>query len=356
MKKFTKVCLITSLLLIIIGGTLCAVGAAAGGWRLARELGTNNSLVWFAWEIPGNYGWRHWFDWDDLDDWDNLDDWDDLEDIKEANDLKIHSGSGHEMPAGGEVHHETAAGTDVNISGGNISQTYEDTGVRAADVKNLQIEIGGAALYLYESEDDCFRIKTEGKGTYRSYEKNGTFHLEGNLDKKWVRNGISNEEKVYLCLPKGIVFHEADIEIGAGWAEIDVLSADEISLSAGAGGINVKELTCTELEIDTGAGEVALYGVTAQQMDVENGLGNTYVQGIVSRKIDIECGMGNTDLVLTGSETDFNYDIECAMGSIDIGDRSYGALAESIYTNNKAPGECSVECSMGTVSISFSNP
>jgi hypothetical protein len=347
MKKFTKVCLITSLLFIIIGGTLCAVGAAAGGWRLARELGTNNSLVWFAWEIPGHYGWRHWYDWDDLED---------LEDIKEANDLKIHSGSGHETAAGNEIHHDETAGTDAGTSAGNASQDYENTGVRAADVKNLQIEIGGAAVYLYESEDDFFRIKTEGKGTYRSYEKGGTFYLEGNLDHKWVKNGISNEEKVYLCLPKGIVFHEADIEIGAGWMEIDILSADEISLSAGAGGIAANKLACTELEVDTGAGEVTLYDVTAQKMDVENGLGSTYVKGMVSYKIDIECGMGNTELELTGSETDYNYDIECAMGSIDIGDKSYGALAENIYTNNKAPGECSIECSMGTVSISFSNP
>ncbi len=373
MKKFTKVCLIISLLLIIIGGTLCALGAAAGGWRLARELGANNTLVWFAWEIPGTYGWRYWYDLDDLDDLD------DLGDVKGANAVQLHSGSRHEASAGEAVHHSSSGGSeadalrtglsdgseidalrasesDGNESEGSIARNYEDTGVRAADVQELQIEIGGAALYLCESEDDCFRIWTEGSGTYRSYEKNGTFYLEGNLDKRWIKNGINDGEKVYLYLPKGMVFHEADIDIGAGLVEINTLSADEISLTAGAGKISAEKLTCTGLDVETGAGEAVLSGVTAQKLDVENGLGNTYIKGSISREIDVECGMGNTQLELTGSENDFNYDIECAVGSIRIGGMKYGALAEDVYINNRAAGECSVECSMGTISITFSNP
>lgn len=370
MRKFTKVCLITSLFLIIIGGTLCALGAAAGGWRLARELGTNNSLVWFAWEIPGKYGWWHWYDWEDLDDWNDLDDLDDLTEVKGANAVQLHSGSGHEASAVENLHHESNVGSGVDISreseaGGNASggnesgvstnRNYEDTGVRAADVKNLQIEIGGTALYLRESEDDWFGIRTEGKGTYRSYERDGTFYLEGNLDKRWLKNGIGEDEKVYLYLPRGVVFHEAEITIGAGLMEIDVLSADEIDLMVGAGKITAEKLTCTDLDLETGAGETVLNDVTVQKLDIENGLGNTFVKGRVSYKIDAECGMGNVQLELAGSEKDFNYDIECAVGSIQIGSMSYHSLAEDVYVNNRAAGECSVDCSMGTVSIAFSN-
>ncbi len=43
MNKFTKICLITALILILVGGTICVIGFVSGGWKQVDEIGQNSS-------------------------------------------------------------------------------------------------------------------------------------------------------------------------------------------------------------------------------------------------------------------------------------------------------------------------
>ncbi len=350
MKKFSKIWLCMALFLIIIGGTLCTIGYFTGGWRLANEIGRSNGWARFAWAMPDHYSrwhWGSWTDWEDLEELEELEDLEELAELERLDDLE-------DMEKLGAVSDSAGDGNkgEIQLSLPGASD-YEDTGIRAADVKELDVEIGGAVLYIQEAESDAFGMKTEGKGTYRCYEKNGKLHLEGNLDGKWDQY-INNEERVYLYLPKGMVFREADINMGGGVVEIASLSADEIDLSVGAGEIIVGELDCLELKVETGVGAVSLNEINVQKLEVETGLGSTYIKGSVSREIDMECGMGAIDLTLSGKASDYNYEICCAAGSINVDGRSYSGLAEDIRIDNKASAECSLECSMGEISLAFS--
>lgn len=343
MKKFTKICLIASLVLILIGGTICIISVVTGGWRLARDVGENNSWVRFAWGMPRHYRWGYW-------------DWEELEDVEDVVEETLNETFGEtDFRSEHGIMSETRREASHEQKQGQISKDYSYTNITAADVKNLQIEIGGASLYLAESENDYFGIKIEGKGDYKYFEKNKTFHLEGNLDEHWeLINHL--DDKVYLYLPKGMSFREAHIEVGGGFVEIDALTADEAELSVGGGQMIADKVVCRGLSVETGAGETILNHVTAEKLELANSAGRTYIYGDVSRSVDVECSIGQAELTLDGREQDFNYDIECAMGNITVGSRNYSSLADDIHINNGAAKECELECSMGEIMISFYEP
>lgn len=300
MRKFSKICLITSLILILIGGTISVIGAISGGWRLVRE-------------IEGNDRW-----------------WQMIEDVSDGHWAEM------EGSPTKQENQETEKLKDVTVK----------------TVNDLEIDIGGAALYVRESKDGTFGFHADGKGKYKCYESGGVLYVEG-AENHLMINNIDNVERLYLDIPKGMTFGAVTVSVGAGLVEMTAIDADEIELMIGAGKIDVDGITGRSLRVETGAGQASIKGVEVEELDVEVGLGDSYVQGSVTEEIDIECGMGRSQLVLTDEEEDFNYDISCAAGSVSIGGRSYSALADDTYIDNEASRECSMECAMGTIEIEF---
>ena len=315
MKRFTKVCLITSLVLILIGGTICTIGAVSGGFRLVNEMDRGEKV------------------------------WDLLNRVEAAYDLDHFSDRWRINDIGTD---DIVINEAVVDGAENGSGVYTDTGIDAADVKKMEIAIGGAALYLKQSEDDSFGIKIDGKGKYQYHESGGVFYLEG--DKR--KGKINSNEKVYLFIPREMSFQEVEIEVGGGLVEIGELVSDEVDMTAGAGMISAGQIKCRSLEVEVGAGMIDLQGVETEKLNLNVGVGEALIEGNVKKKIDAECGMGVINLVLDNNEKDYDYELECAAGSIDIGGKTYSALAET-KINNNANGECELECSMGSISVAF---
>ena len=168
MKKFGKICLIASAVLILIGGTICVLGFFSGGWRMVNEMEMDDDFWHFV----------SWFGGEDA-----------VRNIR------------HEMTQ--EVREEME---DIEE---DIREENEDTGIEADKVKKLKIEIGGAALCLMESGNNNFGVKIDGKGDYQYYESGGVFHLEGGYD----RFTGNRNEKVYLYIPGGKNFDDVKIDV-----------------------------------------------------------------------------------------------------------------------------------------------
>lgn len=345
MKKFTKICLITAFILILIGGTICVLGEISGGWRLVNEMDMDDSFFRrFASVLEDTYVGDRAEELrieareeiyeaeeeanEELEELEELEDaWDDMED-EISDDVR------------GDIEEELLA---------EISGEREDTGIGASQVKNMKIDIGGAALCFMESESDNFEIIINGKRKYRYYESQGKFCLEGGKN-----NTIgNNNERVYLYIPSGKSFDEVEINVGGGLISIEELEAKKVELTVGAGIIFSDGISCHDLEVEVGAGKAALEGIEADRMDIEVGMGSAYVQGGITSKIDVECGMGSIVMELDNAETDFNYEIECSAGSIVVGGETYQAFLDELHVNNRASGKCSLECSMGRIEMTF---
>ena len=55
MKKFTKICLITSVVLVLLGGTICILGAISGGWRMIYGMDRSSALWRFVRRVENSY-------------------------------------------------------------------------------------------------------------------------------------------------------------------------------------------------------------------------------------------------------------------------------------------------------------
>ena len=144
-----------------------------------------------------------------------------------------------------------------------------------------------------------------------------------------------------------------ELTCGAGIAEIDNITANELEIEAGAGEVRVNFADVKKFSANVGAGRVETSEMTAQEVDLELGMGECVYHGTIQRELDAECDLGNMEIMVKGSESDYNYEIECAAGNIDRGGRSITGLAAEKRINNSAPANFELSCNMGNITVSF---
>lgn len=333
MKKFTKGCLISALILFVFGCAFCGICGAMGGFRQLDSLNEDGiySFGLGRWGYLGG-----WLGFLDDDDWDI-----DIPDIPGAQKL---AGS------------ETA-----------------QTNYRASDITAIDIELGRSNLTIRESEDDYIRIQNgSSTKTVKYGMSNGVFKLyNGRTFGFWSFGNVS-KGSVYLYLPKGMDLNSIDIEMGAGNVESISLEADEINLEAGAGNFIMEELLGRDISISVGAGKADIGNIDAGALSIEAGAGDIQIQkinvnsldmevaagsldaaGSVNGDVDIECAAGSVDMELQGAETDYDYEIDCAAGSVRVGSNEYSGIANERSIDNGSRKEMNIECAAGNVEIRF---
>ena len=144
-----------------------------------------------------------------------------------------------------------------------------------------------------------------------------------------------------------------DLKTGAGQAEITGLKADAIEIQAGAGEVIMSQVTAEEMSLEAGAGSLEAEKMDVKNIEVSVGAGSFNYEGKAPEELDADCAMGELVMDLSGKESDHNYSIRCAAGEVRIGDQSGSVLATERYMDNGADSEYSVDCSMGTISITF---
>lgn len=338
MKKFTKGCLYTALVVFIIGAVICGVGGLLGGFRQLngtdiREL-TGIPLVYRLGPNGIEYGFGFWND-NDID-WRGYEKW-----------QQINDGEG------------TRA----------LSLT-------ADKLRNLYIEVGACELHIEESEDEYVRIAVSGNTDNLRYyvEENGLQIVrKSNWTWRWV--GVNTvSDKVYLYLPQntlldyadielgagtmksiGLTARDVNIEVGAGEMDIDSLTADNGAiLSVGAGKIRIKNLVCRTADLDIGAGQMDIDNAEiAEDANIDLGMGNVNFGGVIKGDLNVDCSMGTVILDMDDAEEDHNFDVECSMGEVKVGSRSYSSLSSGVTTNNGSDSNFVIDCSMGTVTVKF---
>lgn len=312
MKKFMKVCALTTVILIVLGAALaCVAGATRSsaaisdvvesvtGGRVHLRLGSQWGDSWGLWLD------NRWYDIDMSDIYDYA----------------------------------------FEILEGNVDDYSIDS-----EVSSLNIELGGYEFETAVSPDGLFHLKAEGVGKVQCYVKNGVLNV------KAVRTNIKLNNpsgSIILYVPEGQYFEKVDIELGAGQMTLDDLNAGKIALDVGAGQILVRNLQAETITTSVGVGQLEIDSMNVDVLDVEVGMGEISGTGTINESVDIECAMGNVELKLAGSPQDFNYRLEMAAGNLDLGKDSYSGLAQERRIDNGADKNMEIECSMGNVSIQF---
>ncbi len=295
MKRFMKTCGILALVLIVAGLGMALVAGAIQGPITWAEF--KNSVYW-----------------DD--------------DFKESVQDQVIAGLEH-LDSGQryEIEEHVNFDNDNPIYEGDTEQTFT-----AAEIRDLEIEVGACGLEVQDSEDGDFHIKVQNAGGYQGYVKDGTLHLKSIRSTTWG-DGIKCRIKLYV--PEDVTFDKVELALGAGLIEWKSM------------------VRASDLEIELGAGEISLAELAVGKLEAEVGMGSLEASGDIREKADVTCAMGNIDLDLEGAANSFNYEVEVAAGSVDIDGRVYSGLAKDKDIDNHASKDISVECAMGNISISF---
>lgn len=320
MKKFMKGCAIAALIMTVLGlGLALAAGTVRGSAAITEVVERVTGK-----RIHINLGWGSFpFGIFVDDDWFEDADWN-----YELDDSGIYD-NGHEVLKGDQA------------------TIYPDTD---AVIKELDIELGGCSFETHISDTGEFYVKTRGMDKIQVYEEKGTLHIKSlNTHVKLT----SNSGKVILYVPEDYYYDEVEIELGAGEMTFDDLNAKEISMKVGAGVIRCKGISAQELKASVGMGQIELSKMDVDKLDAEVGMGEFVGSGVVNNSAKLDCSMGNVELTLDGSSQDYNYKLEAAAGNVDIGRDRFSGLATERRINNNAERTLEIECSMGNISVQF---
>lgn len=327
MKKFTKGCLMTALVLFLVGLILSIVCGLLGGFRQLNEM---DGIRGIPFRFAGNDigGAEFGFLEHELD------------------------GEKEQLP----LTADTLGSLDIDVEACNVL-------IQRSDDEHVWLLVEGDS---HDYESPHYTIENDGAKSTLCIENEVKHSIN-----HW-KNGPNNTT-LYLWLPDGCALEECEIDIGAGVMESIFIKAKQVNVSAGAAALDMDGFEGENILLSADAGEVLSGRVTAETADLQVGAGHLSVEDfLVSRKadvsvsagnceivgtitgdLDLECDMGETVLQLTGSEDDHSYDVECGMGEVVVGSYSHGGFAAERSWNPGMDSQFDIDCSMGNVTILF---
>lgn len=321
MKKFAKVSLMTAGILAALGFVLCLISALAGGRSFAYWARNDKRVVEqlerVAEQLNNAFGGMHFEG-----------DWQFYYDGENPKELTVNN----------------------HTSGENDWEAQQSL----EGVRELELVLGAGSLVLKEKDtsDGMMDISVQGRGGCDYRVNDGTLYIEGFKGIKTVGMDLS-ENIITLAIPKGTMFSDLDIEVGAGVMEITGVKALEIDATIGAGELSMEQVESEELSAEVGAGRIEANNMVSKDISFTVSMGEGIYEGTATGNVEVECDMGNMKFSIQDSQDSFNYDIECGMGSVEIGGSGFTGLGKEQRVNNHALKEFEVDCNMGNVNISF---
>lgn len=358
MKKFTKGCLMTALVLFLMGMILSIVCGLLGGFRQLNEMngirgipfrytrnamgGVEVKILGHEVEIPGY-----------LDDVDDIDSYD--------------------ISGGKALLEEKLKEMDGK---------KEQLSLTADTLGSIDIEVEGCNVLIQRSEDEHVWLLVEG-GSHDYEPPHYTIESDGAKSVLCIENEVKhpinhwknghNNTNLYLWLPDGCALEECEISIGAGVMDSIFIKAKQVNVSVAAGALEAEGFEGEDILLSADAGEILSGRVTAEtavlqigaghvcieeisvsrKADVNVSAGNCEITGTITGDLDLECDMGDTEICLTGSEDDHSYEVECGMGDVVVGSYSHGGFAAEKSWNEGADSQFDIDCGMGNVTITF---
>lgn len=341
MKNFMKGCAVTALIFAVLGSALAFVGSSVAGRTTIGQVVETvtkgrvhvDPYRWWIWQVGMG---------DDIIDA-GIADFDEL--LPEYGDSSVDD-------VAGEYQEPVEDDPVTFVSEYEIAKGDVEKFCPGADIRNLEIDAGGCAFTVLESEDDFLYLEAYNAYKFQSYLKGATLHVKSE-SKSGVNWTESDRCEIILYVPHGYRFEKVEADLGMGYLNFGDLYTDELSLEVGAGEIDITYLEARKAEISVGAGSVVIDDMSVDRLEAEVGMGSFQTGGKLSEEADIECAMGYVEMYLSGKESDFNYDLGGSMGNVEIGDMSFSGFGQEKKIVNGASKNIEAECSMGNITILF---
>lgn len=243
-----------------------------------------------------------------------------------------------------------------------INQGIEDKTdyFSAAEILGISLKCAGVQVNFVAYDKDDNNVTNSGDilvqvkktAKYQSYVKEGVLYIKASSESK-----VTGGSKIDIMVPSAFLQGGAyDIEIAASACEISLASVKvaDVSIDMSAGVVNWDSLACKDLDIELSAG--AINGgqtVVTGETDISMSAGAVEIEGILGTETGIDLAAGSVILKLEDAYEDYNYDISCAGGKVAVGTEIVEGIAKEVEIPNQAAKEIDIECSVGSVKISF---
>ncbi len=258
---------------------------------------------------------------------------------------------------------------DIESWGDDMNEYFGDEYKKAETIslegiKNffLKSEIAEVIIEINNKDDELYYNIERINPKYFDVEKKGdTISFEDNTPSKFFKNlGFNfknNSPKIYISLPRNIVFNNFEIKSGVGELNISKINVEKFNLAAGVGEVNIYDAKISkDAEIRAGVGEVNFKDSTVTNMDIKSGVGSFSFSGTALGKTSVKGGIGEVDLKIDGAEKDYDFDVSAGLGEVIInGKKSKTFLADRQKSGSIAQNSITVKGGIGSISIRFKN-
>ncbi len=319
MKGFTKIALILSLVLVILGSMFCMIGLGIGFnfsefWEEVENaeysIGPLGSLPVV---FHGNQlNWR-----DDGESWNSSD-----------TEQFAFSCQGKD-----EEHKVERLDLDVYYGTVNIEKQEH------ADEIQVVVE--------YRKQNHRRKVEAYKDGTALMIKETG--------GKRSIHN---DSTRITIRIPASMneVFKEISLKQDAGDIFVNMpLTAEEININVNAGECQAEERlkALRVLKAEVGAGEIELEEAEAEEIVFIANVGQITADWMDAKLIDINCGIGSIEAEAAGREQDYSYEIKCGIGEVTIGDSDFSGISNKRRMEGTGTKEMKVDCNIGDVEISY---
>lgn len=323
MKNFTKIALIVSLALVILGSLCCAVSLGIGFsfddfWSDVKDGAYSFGPI----GDVGDAIWSNRFNWkDDGEDWNSA------------------SGEDFTFQWQGEDEKNIVDKLDLKVYYGTV-KIVENHG----NANDIQVTVE------YRKKNHRRKVEAYKDGTTLRIEETGS---------KRSRNNDST--RITIRLPRELAEEDKALQgiflqQDAGDIYVDMpLVAKQIGVTVNAGEclFYSRLRALEECKADVDVGQIDLEEVEAPRVTLKSNVGQIDTEEITADDIFIDCGIGAIDAEVSGREQDYNYEISCGVGEVSIGDNDYSGLGARKKIDNSADKTIQVNCGVGEVELYF---
>ncbi|MCU6763075.1 Uncharacterised protein [uncultured Roseburia sp.] len=309
MKRFTKWCLISAFILVIIGVILVGTAAVKGFSWISLKEGQRAGTFQvgpFDVSVTGPFGVR----------------------------VGVH-----------QEQEYSGKGTDLK------SYTFDKN-----EIKELKLDVGAGDVEIREGSnlDDTITVAVDTRyADYDVVQNQNTLTIEKGSFK--VNIGLSNRHygpDVLITVPKDIYFETMDFSVGAGDLTVQAaMMADICSLRTGAGDLEYTgDLTVNKsAEFTVNSGDITLDELLcAGSLNASCGAGDFDISGTVQGDLNASCGVGDMSIELLGEPDQYNYVLSCGAGDLTVNGNSYTSLKHELnLKNNDNLPDIYLDCGAG---------
>ncbi|UTC67626.1 MULTISPECIES: DUF4097 family beta strand repeat-containing protein [unclassified Treponema] len=250
-------------------------------------------------------------------------------------------------------------GDDMNEYFGDEYEKAETISLNGIKNFYLKSEVAEVRIEIIDKEDEAYYKIYRINPKYFDVEKKGdTISFEDNTPSKFFKtigfNFKKHSAKIYIGLPRNMVFNNFEIKSGVGELDIHNINIEKFTLSAGVGEVNIYDAKIEkEAAIRAGVGEVNFKDSIVKNMDVRSGVGSFSFSGKALGKTSIKGGIGEADLKIDGSAKDYDFDVSAGLGEVRINGKKSKTFLADRQKETGAENTITVKGGIGSVSIRF---